>query len=158
MQICADPPRPLGRYELFIIFLIPGVKRRLLVTCKDTSQTISVNSVTRHWKMICRTYHGWAKCKKKIEFSSSIEFSSKTNPIYPRSLSLANKFRFSLGRRTVTKKFERVIQLLKEEGFHFTTFADLRKNLMKDNLGNQRRPLSFSTTSNNVTWDVQPFL
>jgi len=79
------------------------------------------------------------------------EFSSKTNPIYPRSLSLANKFRFSLGRRTVTKKFERVIQLLKEEGFHFTTFADLRKNLMKDNLGNQRRPLSSSTTSNNVT-------
>lgn len=61
------------------------------------------------------------------------EFSSKNNPIFPSNLSLANKFRFSLGRRTVTKKFERVIQLLKEKGFHFTTFEILRGDLMKDN-------------------------
>jgi len=61
------------------------------------------------------------------------EFSSKNNPIFPSSLPLANKFRFSLGRGTVTKKFERVIQLLKEKGFHFTTFENLRGDLMKDN-------------------------
>ena len=78
------------------------------------------------------------------------EFSSKNNPIFPSSLSLANKFRFSLGRGTVTKKFERVIQLLKEKGFHFTTFENLRGDLMKDNGNNPRRPLSFNP-SNNVT-------
>jgi polysaccharide deacetylase family protein (PEP-CTERM system associated) len=78
------------------------------------------------------------------------EFSSKINPDFPKGTSLANKFRFSLGRSTVSKKFDRVIQLLKEQGFHFTTFANLRENLMKDN-GIIHEDSYRSTTSNNMT-------
>lgn len=78
------------------------------------------------------------------------EFSSKNNPIFPSSISLANKFRFSLGRGTVTKKFERVIQLLKEKGFHFTTFENLRGDLMK-NKGITHEDPYHSTPSNNMT-------
>ena len=78
------------------------------------------------------------------------EFSSKSNPDFPGSLSLANKLRFSLGRKTVTRKFDLAIKLLKEKGFHFTNFADLRGNLMKEN-GITREDTYDSTTSNNVT-------
>jgi len=78
------------------------------------------------------------------------EFSSKANPAFPKSTSLANKFRFSLGRSTVSKKFDRVIQLLKEQGFHFTTFSNLRKNLMKENRIIHEDPYH-SSASNNVT-------
>lgn len=61
------------------------------------------------------------------------EFSSKTNPDFPKCISLANRFRFSLGRPTVIKKFNRVIKLLKENGFQFTRFSALRKKFLTDN-------------------------
>ena len=61
------------------------------------------------------------------------EFSSKANPDFPGNISLANKFRFSLGRKTVIKKFELVIKLLKQHGFEFTNFSSLRERIMKKN-------------------------
>lgn len=78
------------------------------------------------------------------------EFSSKANPNFPNNLSLANKFRFSLGRKTVTTKFDLVIKLLKENGFHFTSFANLRRDLMGKN-GLTQKDTNKSTASSNMT-------
>ena len=59
------------------------------------------------------------------------ETSSLPNPVYPEEASLANKVRFSLGRPSVFKKLSKVIKLLQENDYQFTTFANLRKKLMK---------------------------
>ena len=58
------------------------------------------------------------------------EFSSKANPDFPCGISTATKFRFGLGRSTVIKKFNRVVSLLKNRGFQFIHFSNLRKRFL----------------------------
>jgi len=58
------------------------------------------------------------------------ELSSKANPIFPSSTSWYNKIRFGLGRSTVSEKLSNLIELLKSNGYSFTTFSSLRKNLL----------------------------
>jgi hypothetical protein len=60
------------------------------------------------------------------------ETSSLPNPVYPEGASLANKARFSMGRPSVLKKLSKVIKLLQENDYQFTTFANLRKKLIKN--------------------------
>ena len=60
------------------------------------------------------------------------ETSALPNPVYPEGASLANKTRFSLGRPSVFNKLSKVIKLLQENDYQFTTFANLRAKLLKN--------------------------
>ena len=75
--------------------------------------------------------------KKYLELGSfyvlyihPFEFSSKANPDFPSQVSTLSKFRFSFGRSTVIKKFNRVVELLKKSGYEFVHFSDLRSKLL----------------------------
>lgn len=57
------------------------------------------------------------------------EFSKKESPNF-KNISFANKSRFNLGRSTVELKFNKLIELLKYNNFEFTTFSELRSNLI----------------------------
>ena len=57
------------------------------------------------------------------------EFSKKESPNF-KNISFANKSRFNLGRSTVELKFNNLIKLLKQNNFEFTTFSELRNELI----------------------------
>ena len=59
------------------------------------------------------------------------ELSSKPNPPFPSATKWFNKLRFGMGRSTVPEKLSRLIDLLKESGYRFTTFSSLRKELLR---------------------------
>ena len=59
------------------------------------------------------------------------ELSSKPNPPYPSTTKWYNRLRFGIGRSTVPEKLSRLIDLLKENNYRFTTFSLLRKELLK---------------------------
>ena len=59
------------------------------------------------------------------------ELSSKQNPPFPSSTKWINRLRFGMGRSTVKDKLSSLIRLLKENGYRFTTFSSLRKELLK---------------------------
>lgn len=63
-----------------------------------------------------------------ILYIHPFELSSKPNPIFPGNSKWYNKFRFSYGRSSVSKKLSRLITLLKDEGYSFTTFSNIRKS------------------------------
>ena len=58
------------------------------------------------------------------------ELSSHSNPDFPSGTSLPNKIRFALGRSTVLKKINCLIELLKKNDFQFTTFSALREKML----------------------------
>ncbi len=58
------------------------------------------------------------------------ELSSKMDVPVPPEAGRATRMRFGLGRRSTKKKLEKLINLLKSEGFRFTTFRDLRKEIL----------------------------
>lgn len=58
------------------------------------------------------------------------EFSRRDFPTCPSGTSLATRTRFKRGQNSVISKFNRLIALLKAEGFSFTTFSSLRKQLL----------------------------
>lgn len=57
------------------------------------------------------------------------EFSKKESPNF-KNISFANKSRFNLGRSSVELKFNKLINLLKQNNFEFTTFSELRNQLI----------------------------
>jgi peptidoglycan/xylan/chitin deacetylase (PgdA/CDA1 family) len=59
------------------------------------------------------------------------ELSLKKSPPFPNSTNLKTKIRFSLGRKMVAKKLVKLIKLLQFNGFQFTTFSQLRQQLLK---------------------------
>ena len=58
------------------------------------------------------------------------ELSSKPNPPFPSATKWYDKFRFRTGRSTVSSKLSKLIELLKESGYRFTTFSSLRRELL----------------------------
>ena len=66
-----------------------------------------------------------------ILYIHPFELSSKRNPPFPSTTKWYNRFRFGMGRSTVSEKLSRLINLLKESGYSFTTFSSLRKELLK---------------------------
>ncbi len=58
------------------------------------------------------------------------ELSRQPDPPFPRSATFANRRRFSIGRRRVVRKLDRLVGLLRGAGFTFTTFRDLRRELV----------------------------
>lgn len=58
------------------------------------------------------------------------ELSSKMDVPLPKDAGRKARLRFSLGRRTTRKKLSNLISLLRSEGFRFTTFGDLRNEIL----------------------------
>ena len=58
------------------------------------------------------------------------EISAQANPPYPAGVGRLQKLRFETGRASVERKIRRLIALLRREGFTFTTFADLREEIL----------------------------
>ena len=57
------------------------------------------------------------------------EFSKKKSPSL-NNISIFNQYRFSRGRLSVYNKMVNLIDLLNDNSFHFTNFADLRKTIL----------------------------
>jgi polysaccharide deacetylase family protein (PEP-CTERM system associated) len=64
-----------------------------------------------------------------VFFIHPFEMSDKLNPNF-NNVSLLNKFRFYKGRSSVSKKLNSLIQILKYNDFEFTTFSNLRAQLI----------------------------
>ena len=64
-----------------------------------------------------------------VFFIHPFEMSDKPNPKFS-DVSLLNKFRFSKGRSSVSKKLNSLIKILKSNDFEFTTFSNLRNKLI----------------------------
>jgi len=60
------------------------------------------------------------------------ELSLGQNPPFPSGVTRRNKLRFALGRASVINKLNSLIKLLKGNGFKFTTFSLLRKEILHD--------------------------
>lgn len=58
------------------------------------------------------------------------EVSRRSNPVYPEGTRILQKARFEIGRASVEDKLRRLIFLLKQQGFEFATFANLRERLL----------------------------
>jgi len=71
-----------------------------------------------------------------ILYIHPFELSSKPNPHFPSTTKWYNQLRFGMGRSTVSDKLSRLINLLKENGYRFTTFSSLRKELIIHNTVN----------------------
>jgi polysaccharide deacetylase family protein (PEP-CTERM system associated) len=69
-----------------------------------------------------------------VLYTHPFELSRKPNPPFPENTNLLTKFRFSFGRATVLKKLNACIHILKENDFQFTTFANLRENLINGSI------------------------
>jgi len=60
------------------------------------------------------------------------ETSSLPDPDIPQGTSFANRCRFFLGRKSVFRKLEVLIIMLKSHGFEFTTFSALREKMLHE--------------------------
>jgi polysaccharide deacetylase family protein (PEP-CTERM system associated) len=58
------------------------------------------------------------------------ELSRRADPPVPSGTKKLSELRFKTGRSSVVKKLSQLISLLRKNGFHFTTFAQLRQGLM----------------------------
>jgi peptidoglycan/xylan/chitin deacetylase (PgdA/CDA1 family) len=85
----------------------------------------------------------WMVMKKLIEkylkennlytlYIHPFELSSQSNPDFPEGTSMPNKIRLSLGRSSVFKKLNSLIELLRENGYQFTTFSALREKILHE--------------------------
>jgi polysaccharide deacetylase family protein (PEP-CTERM system associated) len=66
-----------------------------------------------------------------ILYLHPFELSKKMNPNFPINTSFGNRLRFKTGRKSVSKKLIKLINLLKNNEYSFTTFSLLRKELLK---------------------------
>lgn len=60
------------------------------------------------------------------------ELSDRPSPPFPSGTSPLKKIRFGLGRKTVTKKISKLVSILRDAGYQFTTFSALRKKLLQE--------------------------
>lgn len=67
-----------------------------------------------------------------ILYIHPFELSLRPNPYFPPSTKWYNKLRFGVGRSTVSGKLSKLIDLLKENGYRFTTFSSLRNEILKN--------------------------
>ncbi len=58
------------------------------------------------------------------------ELSSRNDTPLPKNTKSLQKLRFTLGKKTVSKKLTNLIKLLKSNNYEFVTFSDLRKKLL----------------------------
>ena len=60
------------------------------------------------------------------------ELSQLPVPALPDATSLVTKFRYSHGRNSVVNKIKKLVELLKANGFVFTTFSEIQKDLNRN--------------------------
>lgn len=58
------------------------------------------------------------------------EFSRKSIPVLPRNTKYLTERRFKMGLTNVEKKMDKLVEMLKDKGFIFTTFKELRNSYM----------------------------
>ena len=75
-----------------------------------------------------------AKNNIYIFYIHPFELSSRPTPVLPKSTPLFTKYRFSLGRKEVKTRIERLVDMFGSNDYQFTTFSGLRH----DFLGSQR--------------------
>jgi len=61
------------------------------------------------------------------------ELSQEPAPIFPNNTKWMTRRRFSTGRKNMVAKLDKLIELLKGNGFSFTTFSALQSKLLKTN-------------------------
>jgi len=69
-----------------------------------------------------------------ILYIHPFELSQVNTPTTPPNTKWSTNRRFSLGRHNVDVKLNKLISLLKQRGFEFTTFNELRNDLVLENL------------------------
>lgn len=75
-----------------------------------------------------------AKNNIYIFYIHPFELSSRPTPALPKTTPLLTKYRFSLGRKDVKTRIERLVDMFCSNDYQFTTFSGLRHDL----LGNQK--------------------
>ena len=60
------------------------------------------------------------------------ELSKQPLPPFPVGTSPLKKIRFSLGRKSVVRKISKLVSILRDAGFQFTTFSSLRRKLLQE--------------------------
>ena len=60
------------------------------------------------------------------------ELSHRPTPVLPKSTPLLTRFRFSLGRKEVKSRIERLVDMFGSNGYQFTTFSSLRGEFLGD--------------------------
>jgi len=58
------------------------------------------------------------------------ELSNRPSPFFPVNTCFLNKMRFNLGRKSVAKKISQLVLILRNAGYQFTTFSDLRRKFL----------------------------
>lgn len=58
------------------------------------------------------------------------ELSLKPNPLLPKGTSISSRFRFSSGRKAVECHLRQIIALLRAHGFRFSTFTQVRQEII----------------------------
>jgi len=81
-------------------------------------------------KMLLKRY--LKKQPMYVLYIHPFETSSQPNPVMPQGISRASRLRFSLGRSSVFRKLEALINMLKAHGFEFTTFSALREMMLHE--------------------------
>ena len=61
------------------------------------------------------------------------ELSKLDIPEVPSSTSIITKFRFAHGRDSVEDKITRLVDLLRSNGYTFTTFSEIQKDIVSAN-------------------------
>tara|TARA_B100000315_G_scaffold196478_1_gene187571 strand:- start:1338 stop:2189 length:852 start_codon:yes stop_codon:yes gene_type:complete len=83
------------------------------------------------FKRLLKSY--MSEGKFYVLYIHPFELSSKSNPSFPPNVTWGNRLRFGAGRSTVSRKLSKLIELLKENDYRFTTFSSLRKTLLSQN-------------------------
>lgn len=68
------------------------------------------------------------------------ELSARPTPPLPPGLSTSRRLRFGLGRGSVAAKISKLITLLQQSGYEFTTFSALRRHLLRSAPDPSRAP------------------
>jgi hypothetical protein len=60
------------------------------------------------------------------------ELSDRPSPPFPAGTTLLEKIRFGMGRKSVMEKISKLVSVLNDAGYQFTTFSALRQKLIKE--------------------------
>lgn len=83
------------------------------------------------WWLMGRLMHRYlARESFYVLYIHPFELSSRADPPLPRGTGFKTRFRLSHGRSKVVGRLAQTIQLLRSQGFAFTTFARLRQELL----------------------------
>ena len=75
-----------------------------------------------------------AKSNIYVFYIHPFELSQRPAPVLPHSTPLLTRYRFSLGRKEVKARIERLVDMFCSNGYQFTTFNNLRSDFLGDQM------------------------